>query len=166
MQKFNLPMQHAKVKNVNPRSELHGEEKELAMDLSIEIEITPDILNQLCVDDECPDYGKFFHDDKKMILNTGIKLVKFDRKYEDHEMSLSFSALFANEDHNTQYFKEVKIKSIAASPINGGLIKLNFTVQLSPIEKDIAMLTESVLKPCYIGIIGPSQIDFLEDIDE
>ena len=156
-------MQYAKVINTNWRPELHGEDKELAVDVKIEIEVTPDILNQLCAEDEVPDYKKLFHDEKNMKLETGIESIKFNRKYDDHELALSFSALFADEDQNTQYFKEVKIKSIVAAPLNGGLIKLTFTAQFMPIEKDIAMITESVLKPCYIGIIGPAQIDFIED---
>ena len=164
MKAFNLDVQFAKVKNVNPRPELHGEEKELGMDLAIEIEITPDILNQLCVEEKCPNYSELFHDSKGMLLGTGIKSVKFDRKYEEHEMSLSFSGVFTEEE--TEYFKEVKVKSIVATPINGNLIKLSFTVQLSPLERDITMLTASVIKACYIGITGPSQVDFIESGDD
>jgi len=166
MQKFRLPMQFAVVTNTNWRPELHGEDKQLAVDLSVKLEITPDILNQMCVEEECPDYGKLLHDEKNMILNTGLSELKFDRKYDDHELSLSFSALFADEDENTQYFKEVTLKSFKVAPLNGGLIKLTFMVQFRPIEQDIAMLTESVLKACYIGIIPPSQVDFIEDSED
>lgn len=159
MKAFNLEIGFAKVSNVNHRPELHGEEKELAMDLSITVECRPSILDQLCVDEDCPNYGKFLHDEKGMLINTGLKELKFDRVYEDHELALSFSGVFT--DNTTEYFKEVKIKDIKAKPLNGNLIALSFKAQLNPPERDITKLTECIIKPCYIGINGPSQLDLL-----
>lgn len=41
-----LTQQRAKLINVNPRSEIHGEDKKLAVDLSIEVKTSNDILSQ------------------------------------------------------------------------------------------------------------------------
>lgn len=160
MMSFNLPMQFAEVTNTKHRTESGDEEKLLTIYLTISLEISPDILKQFSAEDEKVNYSSIMHDKKGMLQANGLSELIFNRKYEDHTFSLSFSGVFT--DAETQHFKEVEVKSFKASPITGNMIKLIFAVKITPIEKDILMLTETIIKPCYVAIEGPSQADLIE----
>ena len=43
---FSLKNQAAKLTNVNPRAELHGQDKKLAVDLKFEIKVSNDVLSE------------------------------------------------------------------------------------------------------------------------
>ena len=160
MMSFNLPIQFANVTNSKHRTESDDEEKQLTIYLTASLECEPSVLGQFSAEDEKIDYAPIMHDKKGMLQANGLKELVFDRKYEDHTFSLSFSGVFT--DQSTQFFKGVEIKAFKAAPINGNMIKLIFTVKINPLEQDILMLSETIIKPCYIGIEGPSQLDLVE----
>lgn len=151
--KFDLPFTFAQISKVNPRAEFHGDEKAFAMDLKVSIEATPDILDQFCDEDLKPNFSDSMHDEKKMLFNSGLSELVFGCTFEEHKLGLSNSGVFTQEE--VEYFPNVKVKSVRVIPKNHGLIEMSFTVQLHPIEKDIAFLNMAILKPCYITLIAP-----------
>lgn len=152
--KFNLPFTYAQISKVNPRSEFHGEEKELAMDIKVSITADVAVLDQFCDEDIKPNFMAVMHDYNGMAFNSGLEELIFNNVFDDHKLGISNSGAFTEKE--SQYFPNVRLKKFRVKPKSHNLIELTFTVQLSPIEKDIAFLNMAMLRPCYISVEAPT----------
>ena len=83
----------AHLSGVNPRAELHGDERKPAMDLNLEIKMSVDELKLLAIDDDAPNYREQFYDEKGQIKGHRVKKLIFDREFENHSIGISFTVI-------------------------------------------------------------------------
>lgn len=162
MKTFTLELQEATVTNVNERAENNGpDEKKLAMDLNVEVVVAAAMLNVLGIDEDA-DWEGFLFDAEGDARDLALTELKFDAEFEDHV--LVFSSSTVDTDKQAQRYTTNKICKFKAKPDHSGCVRLKFQVQLTPFEdKDIALLSKSITRTCYMGIEEPRQKDFVED---
>jgi hypothetical protein len=146
------PMQffEATVNKVNPRSEIHGPDKKLAVDINIEATLPVDVMKKLAIN-SAGNYPDFLFDEKGDLRNPELKEITLDREFENYFMHISFSAI-ATEKEAQRYLVD-RICKFKVEPKKGRLVLLTFQVQFHPYEElDIGRLVKSghERQQCYL----------------
>lgn len=153
----------AEMSKINARTENHGADKKVAMDLNFKIQVPVATLDMLSIGDK-NDYESLFFDKDGQVKNTGLKKVIFEREFENHYLHISFSTMkTAKEAHR---FLADRVCKFSAEPKQGKIIELKFQVQLHPFEEsDIGHLIKGLEKQCYIRI-EHSQDDLVSETNK
>jgi hypothetical protein len=146
------PMQfiEAYVGKVNPRTEVHGPDRKLGLDINIEADISVDIMKKLAIGDG-EQYAEFLFDDEGKLKHPELKLITLDREFENYYMYISFSAIATEKD--AQRFLVDRICKFSFVPKMGKIISLSFQIQFHPFEEiDIGRLVKSghERQSCYL----------------
>jgi len=148
----------ARAKNVNPRAELHGEEKELGIDVNIEAIVSIGVAAQLLFTDtkkaDAALKALMFEPDGA--INPAIKEISWHRKYEGYILDLTGG----RKPIPIRDATLCKFKTAAAGP---DTVTLKFQIQFAPSKKAIADITDLILQDVIeVNIEGPAQGDMVD----
>lgn len=146
--------QRMKLANVNVRAEQHGEEKEAAMDLKLEVICSNDKLSELHPSLK----SAFYHydDQRSDMADQGSKEpgflphLKFPKmadqafKWDDEVKGAHLAIVVPGEKKATE-LSDVKVNNLTFTPKEGGSVEICFRVQYKPDEKvmgKLAMLVQ------------------------
>lgn len=135
MMKLTMGKGPCSVRNVNNRTERHGDEdRVLGQDVDLSFETTIDFLDALALDDghRCNWQAFLFQEDGSP-FPLGIKPLAFTRKYEDHEAE--FWCVKAGVER-TRKISEVKVHKIVAEPIFKNQLRVSMQLQMTPQAQD------------------------------
>lgn len=149
----------AAVTNINLRREKHGDDRVIAVDLNVTVEVSPKVLDQLSANTE-ESFEKILYSDNGNLKQSTLDKLEFNTEFENHVVKLNSRAL---EDDYAKEFDDAKLVKFKAIPKNGHIISLTFQIQLHPSEDQIHWLTDGYSKEIWIIELKGSrqaEIDF------
>lgn len=143
-----LDQKVAKVVDVNPRKEHHGEELALAVDVKLEVNCERDVLKQF---DEGLD-AFLFGDHGPRFPEIGA--VNWEREYEGAALKINKLAL-----------KDVTIKKVTLLPEPGDTVKVGFVATFYPATEIVGKLAD-LIKESVSVTLDQTQRDLLTEGQE
>lgn len=139
----------AAITNVNLRKEIHGDNLETAVDVSIKITgAANDVLSLLCEPDAL--IGSLWSGEDGYLADPGVSSFKLNREYTDHKFSVLKIEL-----------EGVKVCKFNVLASDGRHVELKFQVQCYPTKKQIGELSELIGENADITI-EPQQASLLD----
>ena len=142
---FTLERQRVKLANFNARAELHGEDREPAADLKIEMLAPNDILSEFDSDLKSSLYRKpNANGDQAELLDTGpgyLPKLRFPRMGEfAWDEKMEHAELTIHQGRSDLNLIECIVDSFKFAPADGGQIGLTFRVRCKPDERQAGKL--------------------------
>jgi hypothetical protein len=122
-----IKAEDAEVTNWNPRTEKHGEEKIMAGDISIRVNLPVEILSEIAVDKV--DFRKFMYKGDGELKSLCLEPLKFHREFDDMEMTLELG------EDNVLSLAAEKVKDLVAKVEAGYRVTLSLKVQVQVDER-------------------------------
>jgi hypothetical protein len=122
------------VLNWNQRTENHGEEQELASDLSLVVSVPCQVLSDIS---ESIPWENMLWNGEGMVLDLKFSKIRFDMRYENYKL-----ILYAEGSETS--FTEVRLRKFVAIPKDGRRVELKFQAQLHPKPKQIEALGKAL----------------------
>ncbi|MDR0769960.1 MAG: hypothetical protein LBE75_01985, partial [Burkholderiales bacterium] len=159
---FTLQKQTAKLTNVNPRSELHGEEKHLAADLNFEIAVSNDVLSEFSPTLKSSLYRKLSNGEGDLLPEepgTLSKLkypelcpVKWNSQLNGYEMVIHYGVT------KTQDIKliDCTVDKFRFDCQDGGTVIVQFRIVAHPEPTELGRLCEMIQQEVEMTLIEPA----------
>lgn len=158
---FSLQNQKAKLTNVNPRAELHGQDKKLAVDLKIEIKVSNDVLSEFDPSLKSRLYKKADEGRAELISEPGhlpalkfplMGAVKWDKKLAGYETVIHYGVSGTQDIHMI----ECEIDNFRFDCQDGGTVGVAFRVIANPESTDLGRLCEMIQQEVEMSLIEPA----------
>ncbi|SNT33413.1 hypothetical protein SAMN06265795_12621 [Noviherbaspirillum humi] len=152
--------QAVKLASVNPRAEIHGEDRVPAFDLKIEafcpndllIPFHPELRTTLYKKAEDPDLVEQLDGEALTALRfPKMGAIKWDVELTGYKVEVDYGL---GGDSNIM-LGEVKIDGFKISPQNGGSVGLSFRIICHPESEDVGRLCEFIQRDIDIKVIPP-----------
>lgn len=157
---FELKNHVAKLASVNPRAEIHGEERKPACDLKFEVDCTNDILMDFHPELRAMLFKK--SDDPDLVEQTepeALTALRFPRlgtlKYDWEGVGYSLSIGYGIGGKSDIKLGDCQVDSMRIDPMNGGTVKLVFRVTCHPESKQMGQLCELIQQEVTINVTPP-----------
>lgn len=163
----------SKIASVNPRPEFHGEDRELACDIKIQINANNSILNVFD-----PELREFFYtegdDDQAGLFDAeqGPSLTKLKHpeipsiawayEVENYQLCIDYGL---GGPSNINLF-DVKVGKFGIVPQEGGTVAITFRAQAHPEEEEIGKLCSLIQGEVKISLVPPEDISMFEEQQE
>lgn len=155
--------QAVKIRNVNCRAELHGDEYKVAVDLAIEVKVSNDVLAEfhpdlktcLFVNDEAPKQSELVLEDSARLTKLRLPLmgnIKWGWEGEGYELFVEHGI---NRDSGVLMI-DCKIDHFTFEPQEGGTVTTRFRVIAHPKEDDIGKLVSLIQQEVGIELDPPT----------
>ena len=155
--------QMVKVRNLNPRSELHGDEYKLAVDISVEAKVSNDVLSEfhptlksfLFEKDENPEQNELALGDDNRLTKRRFPLVpviKYGWEGEGYELFVEHGV----SRNSGVLMIDCKVDHFVFEPQEGGTVVIRFRVIAHPREDDIGKLASLIQQEVGIELDPPS----------
>lgn len=169
---FDLDHQLIKVTNVNARTEKHGEDNVLALDLQIEARMSNDALSMFS-----PTLKNAFYfrdesiqgeliDDKTHapnLRNPLIGTIKYGAEFDHMQVRIHHGV----RDEDDIVFSDAKVDKFKFICQEGGTVVIAFRAQVHPTEKDAAKLLTLIQSEVHVSVISEvSDTDLQIDLKE
>lgn len=153
---FSLQRQTAKLCAFNPRSEIHGEEKQSAADLFIQIKVSNDVLSEFDPQLKSSLYTKADQGDIEPGHLPSLKFpkmspFKWDKEFAGYETTIHYGA---SEKHNI-VLGDCSVNKIKFDCQDGGTVVMNFRVIAHPEEKDAGRLCGMIQQDIEMTMTPP-----------
>lgn len=168
---FQLTNHKAKLSNVNPRAEMHGDQPKPAFDLSIEAPcpnkildfFTPDLRAMLYKKDENPDLVEQVEGDAM----TALRLPKLGSlKWDDEYVGYSVVVDYGLGGDSNIVLADVKLDKFKFVAQEGGTVILTCRIIAHPNEKDIGPLCNFIQRDIVISVTPPEPKTLTELFDQ
>lgn len=164
---FSLENQSAKLLNVNPRAELHGEDTKLAVDLKFEVKTSNDILSEFSGYLKAALYKKRDSGQQELDMDAGhLSQLKFPQMgpvkwdYDTAGYRLVLHKVFQENDIALD---ECEADNWKFECQDGGTVVLTFRVICHPDQKHIGSLCQLIQQSVEISMIPPDADDEQQD---
>jgi hypothetical protein len=168
---FSLTEQTAKLNNVNPRAELHGDEHKLAVDLSLEIKVGNDILDafhpdlkpsiyRAATEADRNDNNDLFSDAPGYLPKIKFPLLapfKWGYENDGYEATVHFGV----SGKANILMLACKVDKFRFDCQDGGTVKAAFRVVAHPTAEETGRLCEMSQQEITISLVPPSADDLL-----
>ena len=163
MNMFSLNNQNAKLVNVNPRAELHGEDTRLAVDLKFEVKASNDILSEFDGYLKSALYKKRESGQQELQIEPGqLTQLKFPQmapiKWE-HDMSGYTTTIHGALEQSDIGLGGCEVDGWKFDCQDGGTVVVTFRVIRHPDTKDLGRLCEMIQQPVEISMTPPTADD-------
>lgn len=157
---FSLENQNAKLVNVNPRAELHGEETKLAVDLKFEVKTSNDILSEFDGHLKSSLYKKRESGQQELIHEPGhlpqlkypqMAPIKWEQDLAGYQTTIH--GALAQSDIG---LAGCEVDGWKFDCQDGGTVVLSFRVICHPDTKDLGRLCEMIQQPVEISMTPPA----------
>lgn len=161
---FTLENQKAKLINVNPRAEKHGDENALACDLKFEIRTSNDVLAEFHHSLKSafykePDQGNLIDEPGTLsqLKFPDMGPVSYDMELSGHELTIHYG-IGGKSDLSID---DCRVNHFRLHPQEGGTVIVTFRVQGNPSEYVIGKLCSMIQEEINISLTAPgeSQLD-------
>lgn len=158
---FQLTDHKAKLSNVNPRAEMHGDTPKPAFDLTIEaacpstvlVGFHPELRQTLYKKDENPDLVEQIEGDGLTALRMPrLGSLKWDQEYSGFQVTVDYGM---GGDSNI-VLNDVKIDKFKFEAQEGGTVVVTFRVIAHPNEKDIGPLCNFIQREVSLTVTPPA----------
>ena len=159
---FDLTDHKAKLSNVNPRAEMHGDQPKPAVDLMIEAACPNTVLNSfhpelramLYKKDENPDLVDQVIEGDSMTALRMPKLgtLKYDQEYTGYTVTVDYGM---GGDSNI-VLSDVKVDKFKFTAQEGGTVTVQCRIIAHPDEKDIGPLCNFIQRDIILSITPPA----------
>lgn len=155
--------QSVKIRNINPRSELHGDEYKLAVDIGIEVKVSnetlvafhPDLKRFLFMKDEAPKQNELDLSDGDRLTKLRLPLIgniKWGWEGEGYELFVEHGV----SRNSGVLMIDCKVDHFTFEPQEGGSVGIKFRVIAHPREDDIGKLASLIQQEVGIELDPPS----------
>jgi len=158
---FDLENHNAKLSSVNPRAEIHGEERKPACDLKFEVTCANDVLihfhpelrSLLFKKDEQPDLIDQAQPTEALTALRFPKMgtIKWDWQGIGYKLTIDYGM----GGQSNIVLGECEVDSMRIDPMNGGSVKLGFRVICHPESKQMGQLCELIQQEVEISVTPP-----------
>lgn len=154
-----LEIHPATLSNLNIRTEKHGDERQLAADLKLSMNVAGVVLNDLEPGLHESLFRKPGSGEQQDLIDPGLlTAVKFphldpislSHKFPGYELELS-----EDGDEAPAFFTDVEIKKISAKALEGGSAALTFTASVSIDPDDARELTDLLVRQDVFVTLTP-----------
>ncbi|KAF1016220.1 MAG: hypothetical protein GAK31_01709 [Stenotrophomonas maltophilia] len=162
---FHLKNNPAAVSNVNLRIEKHGDERHLAVDLSITTSTSNLVLDHFDKELRKALFRKAGKGEQQSLptiaeVLTEIKIPSLEPIKVGHEFK-GFELQIDGELDSTQpiFLVDVKLKKFVIAPKEGGSVELSFKASASVTPDEVAELTEALIRENVVLSLQPGQAE-------
>ncbi|WP_223485281.1 hypothetical protein [Stenotrophomonas indicatrix] len=162
---FHLKNNPAAVSNVNLRIEKHGDERHLAVDLSITTSTSNLVLDHFDKELRKALFRKPGKGEQQSLPTIGdhlteIKIPSLEPIKVGHEFR-GFELQIDGELDSTQpiFLVDVKLKKFVIAPKEGGSVELSFKASASVTSDEVAELTEALIRENVVLTLQPGQAE-------
>jgi hypothetical protein len=158
---FQLSEHATKLVSVNPRAEKHGQENEPAMDLKLEVAAHSSLLNHFDAAlrpllfrkaDVAGDQPSLIEgDDLTAIRSPQLGTIAWAEKFPGYELEVHAGL----PSGKSIVLKEIELSKFRFEPINGGSVKVTFSVICHPDAKAAGALCQLVQEQVDISLRPP-----------
>lgn len=158
---FELTQQTVKLASINPRAEIHGDERVPAFDLKIEAQCGNDVLihfhpqlrSMLYQKNEAPDLVEQSDDPEALTALRFPKMAPFKWEWEGTGYTVTVDyGLGGDSDIK---LADCKIDGIRITPMNGGTVGISFRVICKPETADVGLLCDRIQQNIEITLEPP-----------
>lgn len=156
---LNLEVHPASLSNLNIRIERHGDDRQLAADLKLTMNVAGVVLNDLEPGLHESLFRKPGSGEQQDLIDPGLlTAVKFphldpislSHKFPGYELELSEDA-----DESPGFFTDVEIKKISAKALEGGSAAITFTASVNIDPDDARDLTDLLVREDVFVTLTP-----------
>ncbi|MBR0568390.1 hypothetical protein J5J83_19890 [Azoarcus sp. L1K30] len=164
---FSLQNQRAKLINLNPRAELHGEDKHLACDLKFEIKVSNDVLSEfhpslksaLYKKESDAAQGELIDDPSHL---SGLRFpelgpIKWGWEGAGYEVTMHIGV----SGKGNAFLLDCEVDSFRFACQEGGTVVVSFRVIAHPDAADLGRMCELIQQEVEITLTPPSADDLL-----
>ena len=157
---FSLANQAAKLTNVNPRAELHGQDKKLAVDLKFEAKMSNDVLSEFDPSLKGSLYKKADDGQADLIDDPGhlpalkfplMGAVKWGKAFEGYETVIHYGISGTQDIH----LIECAVDNFRFDCQDGGTVAVSFRVIAHPEASELGRLCEMIQQEVEMSLIEP-----------
>lgn len=161
---FSLQRQNAKLTNVNPRAELHGEDKHLAADIKFEIKVSNDVLSEFDPSLKAAFYraaemgeGDMFSDQPGYMPKLKFPLmgpVKWGKDLSGYQVVVHYGVSGAHDIT----LPDCTVDNFKFDCQEGGTVVMGFRVIAHPQEVDLGRLCGMIQQEVDLSLVEPSDL--------
>lgn len=156
-----LKQHNASLSNLNLRIERHGDERQLAADLKLTMNVAGSVLNDI----ERGLHESLFRqpgsgEQQDLIdpsLLTAVKFPHMEPVRLSHKFPGYVLEIAGDEDDEPLFLADVELKKIAAHPLEGGSVELTFTLSANVEREDVDELTALYIREDVVLSVTPPQ---------
>lgn len=157
---FSLKNQAAKLTNVNPRAELHGQDKKLAVDLKFEIKVSNDVLSEFDPSLKGSLYKKADDGQGDLIADPGylptlkfplMGAVNWGKSFDGYETVIHYGVSGAQDIH----LVECAVDNFRFDCQDGDTVVVSFRVIAHPEAAELGRLCEMIQQEVEMSLIEP-----------
>lgn len=161
---FELPKQKVKLASVNPRAEIHGEEKKPAFDLKFEASCANDVLiyfhaelrNMLFKKNDSPDLVDQAETEEEKEALTVLRFAKLGAlKWDWEGTGYTVTVDYGLGGPSDIKLSDCKVDGFRFSAQNGGSVLVLFRVICHPERDDVGRLCELIQREIEITVTAP-----------
>lgn len=139
----------AKILNVNPRKERHGDDLALAVDLKIEVSVSSHVLPALIENDDpdlfdqAPDADiedHLFDEDGRPRIH-GVKHIELEKKFEGYDAQI-----------NDLMLRDAKVNKFRVTPMGGRQVYLTLRIQSLIEEEQLSHLCNWIQESVFVRV--------------
>lgn len=165
---FSLTNQNANLTNVNPRAELHGEDKHLAADLKFEIKIGNDVLSEFDPSLKSSFYRPAEAGEGDLLATQPGNLpklkfplmgpVKWGKEFAGYEIVVHYGVSGAQDIR----LIDCEVDNFRFDCQDGGTVVLAFRVIAHPEPVELGRLCEMIQQEVEISLVPPTEAEQVE----
>jgi len=157
---FELKDHTVKLASVNPRAEIHGEERKPAFDLKLEVACTSDVLIYFHPELRTTLYKKADSPDLVEQADaealTALRYPKLGAlKWDWEGLGYTLVVAYGVRGKSDISLGDCKVDNIRIEPQNGGTVNLSLRVIAHPESKDVGKLCEMIQQNIEISLTPP-----------
>lgn len=157
---FSLANQAAKLVNVNPRAELHGQDKKLAVDLKFEIKVSNDVLSEFdpslknSLYKKADTQGDLIDDPGHLpaLKFPMMGKVKWGKDFAGYETIIHYGVTGTQDIR----MAECEVDNFSFDCQDGGTVVVAFRVIAHPESTDLGRLCEMIQQEVEMSLIEPA----------
>lgn len=161
---FSLEKQQCKLDNVNPRAEIHGPDKVLAVDLAISFKASNDVLSEFDPYLKAAFYTKGDAAQGELIDDPGYlpqlkfplikSALKWEKEFSGYETIVHLGLGGKNSDVE---MIECQVDKFKFEMMDGGSVIVHFRVICHPKESELGKLCAQIQQEIEVSLIPPSE---------
>lgn len=158
---FSLQNQAAKLTSVNPRAELHGQDKKLAVDLKFDIKVSNDVLSEFDPSLKSAIYraadageGDLLADQPGVLPKLKFPLmgaIKWGKAFAGYETVIHYGVTGQQDIH----LAETDIDNFRFDCQDGGTVVVSFRVIAHPEAEQLGRLCEMIQQEVEMSLVEP-----------
>lgn len=158
---FSLKNQAAKLTSVNPRAELHGQDKKLAVDLKFDIKVSNDVLSEFDPSLKSAIYraadtgeGDLLADQPGVLPKLKFPLmgaIKWGKAFAGYETVIHYGVSGTQDIH----LIETDVDNFRFDCQDGGTVVVSFRVIAHPESSELGRLCEMIQQEVEMSLIEP-----------